>query len=720
MSKRLLIFAAYWSLALLLFPFEYAWAYIDPATTTYIIQIAAAIVITLGVSLGIFLYKLQMIVTNVKVSIHAFFKRLGSRKKGVGQDSEGRAGKDTSFLSEDEALAQGVIDYPIPVRETYPALAEEWVSVVPEKDEADKKASLGESLRSFGQGLWGDDRGFGKRFLIAISLAAAISVTFIIFSIFDSVISNRADMSFSFAQIIEPVVTIGLIVFAAIAVFLCLFRGRVFNLFSGVLLALLIAGYLQITFFNKGMGQLLGNSLDWEALGIVPVITNLIVWTGIFLLVLYLGLSRKKGSRRVFTGAALFVPLLLVAIQGVALASIIPPTEHWDDNNNSGEGYVLTANDMYKLSSEKNTLVFVLDTLDNVFIDEVLQDDPDFFDALEGFTHFTNNVGRHNSTYPAVANMLTGEVFTKTDHTRDYAQRAYGNGAFLPEIRERGYRTGVFIDEYGYFEAKNLTGLADNVKDTSASLKTDQVVKHLFKLSALKSVPLAFKEHFFLDGNAFSFFKAYRQQEHQEPYVPDDPLFYKNLKEQGLSATYESPYFGVYHFNGSHHPFIMNAESQFVEEGTDALQQTKGSFHTLIEFFDEMKELGIYEDATIIITGDHAVHYLDNVPFREMTVGLFVKPAGSAEEPLKTSDDPVSIDNIRATVIQAAGGPSDAWGQTYFEVGSDGNPARYYFHRYTDEGGKHHLIRYRIDGHARDWNSWTLEENMDIKDEDWQ
>lgn len=718
MSKRLLVFGSYWFLVLLLFPFEYAWGYIDPATTTYIIQIAAAIVITLGVSLGIFLYKLQMIVTNVKVSVHALFKRMGRRRNKGSQNDDGSSADDPSALTEEQALSQGVIDYPIPVRETYPALAEEWV--IEEEQQVPEEPSFGKSLRSFGHWLWDDDRGFKKRFLIAISLAAAISVTFFVFSIFDSVIGNRADMSFSFAQIFEPVITVALMVFAVIAVFLCLFRGRVFNLFAGIFLGLLVAGYLQITFFNGGMGQLLGNPLDWDTFGTVPVVVNLVGWSVILLAALYLGLSRKKKVNRVFTGMALFIPLLLVAIQGVALASVIPPSEQWDENNSSGEGYVLTPNNIYELSSEENTLLFVLDTLDNTYIDEVLQDDPHFFDDLDGFTRFENNMARYNSTYPAVINMLTGEEFTEIDHTREYAQKAYGNSPFLPTLKELGYRSGVYIDDFGYFDAKNLSGLADNVVDTSAEFKMNEATKNLIKLSALKSVPLAFKEFFFLSGDIFSFSEAYTQKEEQEVYVPDDIRFYNDMMEQGLKASYDSPYFGVYHFNGSHHPYIMNAESQYAPEGTDVVQQTKGDFHMLIEFFDRMKELGIYEDATIIITGDHALHYLDNVPPRALATGLFVKPAGSAGEPLKTSDAPVTVDNLRATIIEASGESTDGRGETYFEVEPDENSVRYYYHRYTDGEGKHHLLRYRVDGDAREWSNWTLEEDIPIKDTDWR
>ncbi|MDR2715907.1 MAG: hypothetical protein LBB46_04080, partial [Coriobacteriaceae bacterium] len=89
--RKHLIFFGYWFLASLVVPSELAWGYIDPATTTYIIQVSTAIVVTVGVSLSIFLYRFQMIVTNLKVLAHALARRLGKAGLG-GSPRRGRPG----------------------------------------------------------------------------------------------------------------------------------------------------------------------------------------------------------------------------------------------------------------------------------------------------------------------------------------------------------------------------------------------------------------------------------------------------------------------------------------------------------------------------------------------------------------------------------------------------------------------------------------------------
>ena len=42
-------------------------AYIDPATTTYVIQIVAAVVISCGVAIGVFRKRIQMLFLKIKM-----------------------------------------------------------------------------------------------------------------------------------------------------------------------------------------------------------------------------------------------------------------------------------------------------------------------------------------------------------------------------------------------------------------------------------------------------------------------------------------------------------------------------------------------------------------------------------------------------------------------------------------------------------------------------
>ena len=88
-------------------------------------------------------------------------------------------------------------------------------------------------------------------------------------------------------------------------------------------------------------------------------------------------------------------------------------------------------------------------------------------------------------------------------------------------------------------------------------------------------------------------------------------------------------------------------------------QQAKGSMKIVEEYIKQLKELGQYDNTTIIITADHGYWYFIDRPLEETTSPyMLVKPAQSAEldaEPFKVSTAPVSHMDFPATVLKAMG-----------------------------------------------------------------
>lgn len=704
MNKRsLVIFCAYWFFACMLIPTDAAWAYIDPATTTYIIQVAAAIVITLGVSLGIFLYKLQMIVTNIKVSTHALFKRL--RKKQ--ETSSDKDKSDNAMLSEEEALASGVIDFPVPVRKTYPALG--TYTVYKTSEEPAEQPSVGR-LESLANWLWADERSFKQRALMAILVAAGFAITFVIFSMLDSVILNESELSFSLEDIVWPVVFLGLAVFAVLSVVLLLIRGRVFNFVLCVLLAVLVCGYLQITFFNSNLGELIGLPLGWDELGVSSVLTNLALWLAIGAIVFFLGFSSKARSRNLFKQFAVFVPALLISVQLIALITLIP-----SDRNADGDSVIqtLSTDRIYEVSADENIIIFVLDMLDEKFINNIVEEDPEFFEELDGFTRFTNNITRHNETFPSVVNLMTAVPFNPHIPNQQYTDEAFGEGSFISDIREQGFSSDLYMEKwFTYTDHTPLDDYADNLDNSPYTVDLPKVLSNLTQLTLLKSSPLALKSLFPVNPDAFNITNTVIVEDESEPFAADDVTFYNDLKSNKLSVSEESKRFAYYHLNGSHYPWYVNADVEAIEEQTTPEEQTKGAFKIVYEYLDQMREQGLYENATIIITGDHPYHMAWVPPEEPILTGLFVKPAGNQESPLKLSNAPVTVENLRATCVKAAGGDHTAWGKSYFELAEDEDVVRDYYNRYSNDTDQAKIAHFQITGDARDWKNWTLVETI--------
>ena len=120
-----------------------------------------------------------------------------------------------------------------------------------------------------------------------------------------------------------------------------------------------------------------------------------------------------------------------------------------------------------------------------------------------------------------------------------------------------------------------------------------------------------------------------------------------------------------------------------------------------------MKDLGIYDDATIIITGDHGKSTDFDTPIKPITTGLFVKPKGSSGTPLAISSAPVSHANFQGTVAEAAGITSGEFGPSVFQVPEDADIVRQFlFRRDEPDYSASYLEEFEIRGDSRDFANW--------------
>ena len=464
--------------------------------------------------------------------------------------------------------------------------------------------------------------------------------------------------------------------------------------------------------------------MGWEELGLSSVLINAAAWLVIFALVLLFGLMRRERYQRFFRRAALFIPVLIIAAQLVALLSIYPSANPWNTPGRGGaehrsEDLYLTWDGITEVSENENIIFIILDAFDERYVDAILAEDPGFFDNLDGFTYFRNNVAAWNSTYPSVINYMTGAPFDSRTLRTVYTAEAYEQGTFVSDIREQGFSANIYMENPHCYNdgATQLVGVADNLHTVSYTIDIPYAIKQLMKLNVLKLSPHAFKNSFWIPPDYFNFSMVYdesddAQSEGARIYMADDLKFYDEVLG-GLTIIEGPGHFTYIHLRGSHVPYTINAQAQLEEEGKgSAVEQTKGCFLILNEYFRQLKALGVYKDATIIITGDHPEHVMHKLLDRAQPVGLLVKPAGSEGVPLQVSNAPVSIDNLQATCVAAAGGDASKWGRTYFEVGEDEAVVRYYRHRYTTGNGEYVTAVFRITGDANDWSNWELVEEI--------
>ena len=115
------------------------------------------------------------------------------------------------------------------------------------------------------------------------------------------------------------------------------------------------------------------------------------------------------------------------------------------------------------------------------------------------------------------------------------------------------------------------------------------------------------------------------------------------LREEGLTLNDESNSFRFIHLMGAHWPYTLDKNGDRVKE-SDLIEQSEGSLGIVADYLQEMKRLGVYGNATIVVTADHGYWHLnaDELNYASSPI-MLVKPAETAEEaarPLRVSEAP--------------------------------------------------------------------------------
>ena len=669
----------YWVAAISLFMPGAAYAYIDPATTTYLIQIATALVVTIGVSLSIFLYRFKMISTKIKYRVYGLIYR--SRAKD--EQGPGSAVKDREPYT--------LPEYAIPGDVSPPALDSFNVEV---RDELAAEKAAG-SPKGFFAGTTIPETYKGKLSLV-IPLALALGFSFIVVGCLELTIQYASEIPFSVSRIM-PVVFFCFAAFSAVLILVVsLFRGKAYEFLIAVGLAVLTAGYIQGNFLNQGLGELTGDAVIWGDLT-PQIAASLVCWVGSFILVFLIW----RRARGVWRRLIVIVPFLVILLQGVGFISVV------NENANAGRwgtGYywqtvdeALTIDRVNEVASENNAIIIVLDRLDQEFIEEIAAEDPHFFDPLDGFTEFDDYISWFGSTFPSVAAILTGHRYMYDIPRSDYYDFAWANAEFLLALRETGIDVRLYLDRGAAFDSTNqLGGIASNTFEGRLGINKRIAIVKLLKLSGYRYAPVFLKQFFWL--SPYEFNDTIILTDKTAPFMVSNFGFYDGLIQNRLSVSEDiSEAFLYLHLQGSHPPLNMDENIRLVEEST-LLRQTMGAYRIVYEYLDQLKALGLYESSTIVIMGDHG-NFLGNDLTRPARTGLMVKPAGSFGTPMDISHAPVSPAQLHATLMEGLRGDSRDFGDTFFDIKEGDDVVREYIMN---------LWHYEIKGDGRDFKNWRL------------
>lgn len=464
---------------------------------------------------------------------------------------------------------------------------------------------------------------------------------------------------------------------------------RYMNLF---LMGITLMGYVQNMFLNGKMEILDGDEQVWTAAeqGI-----NAALWLTVLIALIVL-CARKKAAARAGRAACIYV----VLIQTVTLGYLILTT----DLGGYGQSEEMTIRNSLEVAGGQNVLVFVLDRFDSSWMETLYEEDADFCAPLADFTFYRNATSQFANTGPAIPYLLTATAW-REEHGTGYGAYAYRESSLLQDMKQQGFDLGIYtsahhVSDQVYDSISNYAAEVEKTYDTGTTVYT------MWKCAMYQTVP-------FLLKHSYSYYSDAIADMVKAPQVWDtenDFPFSERLREEGLTVSGDyAKAFRFYHMHGAHEPYTFSEDMKYDRTGRESglYSQIRGSMKIVYLYMEQLRALGRYDDATIIITADHGqqTDFIEETgkPQRVSSPVIMIKEPYSTGSQLRVSDVPVSHAEMMASMVRAMGMDYREYGETLDEAADDPRKERTFLKLYPE------FVRYTIAGDVSDIGNWEGE-----------
>lgn len=462
-------------------------------------------------------------------------------------------------------------------------------------------------------------------------------------------------------------------------------------------------------------GDFNGNLTNWREYGW----KFWVEWSGFLLAfpLFYWLLSRLKQ-----------VPVWLALVPVLSSVLLVVPVLFKQQANVALEVSDEVKPDVLEFSSTLNLVHLLPDGFQGDIAREVLEDHPELSARLEGFTLYRDHLGMYQGTAPSVPTIFMGRPFDfesgySDERTIDEMKRY----AYPARLQDNGFR----LDYVPLSSTYCLEGAASCIIRPFNDLKPrgyfrhknehlSYAVRQLADLTLFRHLPMFLKEKVYNNGD---WFWADTTLDGSSPWP--DPVLREWIDRMVVSGP--QPRYKWYHYIGTHIPPRWDADCIYNGE----LERTRKQYYDqsvcvltgIARFADKLRELGIFDETAIIISGDHGVNIEpdDNVGLKanaSLYVGvigaarptLMIKPL-KAQSAFQVSDAPTSLIDIAPTALDLVGLQGDYEGESILTIDPKLERTRI-FNRYTSAefwtGEAISNDVWTVDGSVRNLENWSL------------
>ena len=312
-------------------------------------------------------------------------------------------------------------------------------------------------------------------------------------------------------------------------------------------------------------------------------------------------------------------------------------------------GRYFVGDENFHMSKNDNIIVFILDAYDTTIFQSQLANKTKHVTELKDFVYYDNNSGIYSTSEGSLPFMMTGVKTYNEEPYKEYKQKVYVDSELFPFFAKNGYDVTLYSDRR--YLPNDPPAVIDNIKEMEVAVKSKfKLTAYFYSFTLYRYAPQPLKPLFerYYDSIFSRQIKPAADEKHLV-YSNANLNFYKMLKNDSLWSLSDVNKYKFYYIHGAHMPYLTDENLKEVGDST-AEKQAEGVLKLVGEYLNKLKEMGIYDSSTIILTADHGVR---GVGMRHRPV-LLIKQAGSTHDEMVIDSRPVSMEDFPQALMKAA------------------------------------------------------------------
>ena len=489
---------------------------------------------------------------------------------------------------------------------------------------------------------------------------------------------SYSDYNFPYWILLKSLILEFICVWYTATYILSMLNAAVSRKVQALVLGFTLAIYVQYMFFNQNVGIVDGHPFVFKEHMVLATV-NIIVWAALIIIPVAVAISNLKKAKNSaisteskntndktndntndksndnFTTnkvAESPIPKLSAAILALHILTFAMLLISADKQCYHYSSVYFDYSEQYTVGRGKNIVLFIIDEADNKFIKE-LYEEGKISHTFDDYIIYTNTCSVYDFTNLSMLQMVTNYPFDNTLDASTRRELAWNQDSvkeFYDRFHQAGYKVNFF--NFDYENSEGVIGKMDNARvfdeknDTIQYINYKNIKRQSDALTAYRLLPIVLKPT--VDMTLVS---------SPDPVIiySTNTGYYENKdfdQNMDLKLGDSENYLIIIHTKGLHMP----------DNNVETMEYCLGSVEKYIE---QMKALGVYENASIIITADHGSHdectgdTWAATPMFMIRAGVSESPETkdtdkAAEAPI-LSDAPIYHTDIMPTLLYEAG-----------------------------------------------------------------